>query len=139
MTYVLRHRPSARFDQIRPAGFRILAALDRAAQECRVDLMITSGTDSHPIHDPHAAGEAFDVSVHQLSAQQIADIKESLERTLGPLFTVLYEVPNVPSDPTLRSIAYINMKATGPHFHLQPKKGTEFPPESVTPPAPRVA
>ena len=136
---VVRHRPAARFDQIRPAGFRILAAIDHAAQACRVDLMITSGTDSHAITDPHASGEAYDVSVHQLSAQQIADVKAILERTLGSLFTVLYEVPKVPSDPTLRPIAYVNLKATGPHFHIQRRKGTVFPPEPVTPPAPMVA
>ena len=137
---VVRHRPATRFDSIHPAGFRILAAIDRAAQECRVDLMITSGTDSHAAPDPHVTGEAYDVSVHLLSAQQIADVKASLERTLGPLFTVLYEVPTVPSDPTLRPIAYVNATATGPHFHVQRKKGTEFPPEAVPPlPPPMVA
>ena len=136
---VVRHRPSARFDQIRPAGFRIIAAIDQAAQQCRVDLTITSGTDSHTVPDPHVTGEAFDVSVQGLSAQEIADVKATLERTLGPLFTVLYEVPKVPSDPTLRHIAYVNVKATGPHFHLQRKKGTVFPPEPVTPPMPVVA
>lgn len=125
---VVRHRPSARFDVIAPAGFRILAALDRAAQICRVDLMVTCGTDSHALPDPHPLGEAFDVSVLGLSAQQIADVHAQLTRDLGPLFTVLYEVPHVPSDPTLRSIAYVNMDATGPHFHLQRKKGTVFPP-----------
>ena len=125
---VLRHRPSVRFDVIAPAGFRILAALDAAAQRYHVDLMVTSGTDSHAMPDPHATGEAFDVSVQTLSAQQIADVKAHLERTLGALFTVLYEVPKTPSDPTLRPIAYVNVKATGPHFHIQPRKGTIFPP-----------
>lgn len=125
---VVRHRPGVRFDVIAPAGFRILAALDMAAQDCLVDLMITCGTDSHAMPDPHVTGEAFDVSVHTLSAQQIADVKAHLEDTLGPLFTILYEVPKVPSDPTLRSIAYINVKASGPHFHIQRRKGTVFPP-----------
>ena len=136
---VVRHRPSARFDIIRPAGFRILSALDQAAQQCRVDLEITCGTDSHTLPDPHPLGEAFDVGTKALSAQQIADVKASLERTLGPLFTVLYEVREVPSDPTLRPIAYVNVNATGSHFHVQRKKGTVFPPEPVTPPAPMVA
>ena len=44
---VLRARSSVRFDMIRPAGFRILGALDLATQTCQVDLEITSGTDSH--------------------------------------------------------------------------------------------
>ncbi len=125
---VLRHRPGVRFDVIAPAGFRILGALDFAAQSCHVDLMLTSGTDSHAMPDPHCTGEAYDVSAASLSAQQIADLHTSLIATLGPLFTVLYEVPKPPSDPTLRSIAYVNTKATGPHFHLQRKKATVFPP-----------
>lgn len=129
---VVRHRSTARFDVIAPAGFRILAAIDHAAQACRADLEITSGTDSHTLPDPHVTGEAYDVSVKGLSAQQIADVKASLEAILGPLFTVLYEVQQVPSDPTLRAIAYVNIKATGSHFHIQRRKGTVFPPEVVT-------
>ena len=129
---VVRHRPGVQFDVIAPAGFRILSALDQAAQRCGVDLMITSGTDSHET-GAHPGGEAFDVSVLSLSAQQIADVKASLERTLGPLFTVLYEVREVPSDPTLRPIAYVNAKATGPHFHVQRKKNTTFPPPAAAP------
>ena len=136
---VVRHRPSARFDVIAPAGFRILAALDQAAQDCMIDLMITSGTDSHVAPDPHLTGEAYDVSGKGLSAQQISDVKTSLEDMLGPLFTVLYEVREVPSDPTLRSIAYVNVKATGPHFHIQRRRGTTFPPPAVTPATPMVA
>ena len=136
---VVRHRPAARFDVIAPAGFRILGAISRAAIEARVDLMITSGTDSHMQPDPHVTGEAYDVSVHGLSAQQIADVKQSLEHTLGPLFTVLYEVREVPSDPTLRQIAYVNLQASGNHFHVQKKKGTIFPPEPIMSPPPMVA
>lgn len=135
---VLRARPSVRFEVIAPAGFRILSALDQTAQDLRVNLMITSGTDSHAT-GAHLTGEAFDVSVHLLSAQQVWDVKSSLEELLGPLFTVLYEVPKVPSDPTLRSIAYVNVTATGPHFHIQRKKHTTFPPAPVTPGAPQVA
>lgn len=130
---VVRHRPGVRFDVIAPAGFRILAALDLAAQDCLTDLMITCGTDSHALPDPHPLGEAYDVSVHTLSAQHISDVKAHLEDTLGPLFTVLYEVQEVPSDPTLRSIAYVNVQATGPHFHIQRKKDTTFPPETEYP------
>lgn len=136
---VVRHRPSARFDLIAPAGFRILAAIDQAAQRCSVDLEITCGTDSHPMDDPHADGEAYDVSVKRLSAQQIADVRGTLINILGPLFTVLYEVPTVPSDPTLRQIAFVNVHATGPHIHAQRKKGTIFPPEPVMMPPPMVA
>lgn len=127
---VVRHRPSVRFDLIAPAGFRILSALTQAAEFCEIDLMLTCGTDSHAMPDPHCTGEAYDVSVHTLSAQQIADVKGCVERILGSQFTVLYEVPKVPSDPTLRPIAYVNVHATAPHFHIQRKKDTVYPPTS---------
>ena len=136
---VLRARPCVRFDVIAPAGFRILWALDTAVQSCRVNLEITCWNEGHGHTDPHTLGEAVDVSVKGLSADQIEMIKGNLEMTLGPLFTVLYEVSTVPSDPTLRPIAYVNVKATGPHFHIQRRKGTTFPPESVTSPGPMVA
>lgn len=123
--------PSVRFDVIKPAGFRILSAIDQAAQHVGVDLVITAGTDSHQLPDPHVTGEAYDVSVKGLSAQQIADVKASLTTTLGPLFTVLYEVPATPSDPTLRAIAYVNTAASGAHVHIQRKKGTTFPPSPL--------
>lgn len=132
------HRPGVRFDVIGPAGFAILSALQIAATVCSVDLVVTSGTDSHIAPDPHVTGEAYDVSVLGLSAQQIADVKASLERTLGQMFTVLYEVPKVPSDPTLRPLAYVNTKATGSHLHIQRKKGTMFPLAEAAP-DPRVA
>ncbi len=128
MIHCLRHRDSVRFAVIAPAGFRILSALDAVAQHLEIDLTITSGTDSHVAPDPHAEGEAFDVSVIGLSSDQIHAIKSTLEQILGPLFTVLYEVPERPSDALLRAIAYVNYAATGPHFHIQSRKGTVYPP-----------
>lgn len=130
---VLRARPSVCFDIIAPAGFRILSALDQATIACHVDLVITCGSDSHPPADPHTTGEAYDVSVQALSAQNIADLHMELVTILGPLFTVLYEVPSAPSDPTLRSIAYVNREATGPHLHIQRKRGTIYPPALAVP------
>ena len=127
---VLRHRPGVRFDHIAPAGFRILSALDQATDACQTDLAITSGTDSHTA-GAHPGGEAYDVSVLGLSADTIEAVYVFLKQTLGPLFTVLYEVPTSPSDPTLRPIAYINAAATGPHFHIQKGRGTTFPPAVV--------
>ena len=129
MIYVLRHRPGAQFDHIEPAGFRILSALDQATQVCQTDLMITSGTDSHA-GGAHPVGDAYDVSVIGLSADQIEAVYTFLTVTLGTLFTVLYEVPKVPSDPTLHHIAYVNAHATGPHLHIQRNKGTVYPPQA---------
>lgn len=132
---VLRARPSAQFARIAPAGFRILAALDGAAQQCQVDLEITCGTDSHAAPDPHVTGEAYDVSVQTLTPAQIGAVHAYLQGRLGGGFTVLYERPDHPVDPRLNAIAYVNPKATGPHMHIQRKKGTVFPPLSPAPTA----
>lgn len=125
---VVLAKPGVRFDVIQPAGFRILGAIDQVAQQCGLTLIISCGSEGHAPADPHTTGEAYDVSTTQLSAQQIDDAKRALEQGLGPLFTVLYEVPKVPSDPTLRPIAFVNTKATAPHFHIQRRKDTVFPP-----------
>ena len=128
---VLRARPSVKFDHIAPAGFRILAALDEATQYLGEDLMITSGTDSHVAPDPHALGVAYDISVEGLSVEITMRLVQYLRVTLGTLFTTLYECPTAPSDARLASIMYLNPDATGPHLHIQRKKGTVFP----TPPS----
>ena len=49
---------------------------------------------------------------------------------VGDGFTVLYEVPVMPQDTDLRSIAYVNADATGPHFHIQVRKASEYPPRA---------
>lgn len=128
MTHVLRQLASVQFAHIAPAGFRILAALVETAEHLAVDLMITSGTDSHTPPDPHASGEAYDVSVASLDPARIIGIKNLLEQILGSSFAVLYEVPTLPEDPHLRAVAYLNRAATGSHFHIQRKKGTVYPP-----------
>ncbi len=104
------------------AGVHILAALDRAAVVCRVDLEVTAGTNDHVLPDPHAQGLAFDVSVKGFDAHQIVGIKGYLSQTLGPEFTVLYECPCKPADLVLSNVAYVNAGATAPHFHIQLSK-----------------
>lgn len=126
--FVLRARPSVKFDTIKPAGFRLLAALDSLPDLLKRDVELTSGTDSHRPPDPHWSGEAYDISIKGWSADEIELALRHLRLKLGDAFTVLYEVPKPPSDPTLRSLAYINVGATGDHFHLQRKKGTVYPP-----------
>ena len=128
MIYSLRHISSARFDRIAAARFRILSALDRATELMSTDLLITCGTDSHPVSDPHTTGEAYDVSVATLAPNQIVNLKHLLEEDLGTLFTVLYETPTKPVDSRLAPIAYVNKGATGPHLHIQRKKGMIYPP-----------
>jgi len=125
--YVLRARPSVRFERILPAGFRILAALDRAAQTIEHDIEVTSGTDSHA-KGRHPTGEAYDVSVAELSDRQIVQLWTCLRETLGRAFTVLFESPMLPRAVQLINIVTVNKAATGPHIHIQPRKGTVYPP-----------
>lgn len=128
--YVVRWKLGARWDTPTSAGTRILGALDRAAPVCRTDLEVTSGTDgahSGP-NDPHKRGVAFDVSVQGFSPALVVQVKTYLEQVLGSLFTVLYECPTSPTEPQLARIASVNPEATGPHFHIQPRKGTTWPP-----------
>lgn len=93
-------------------------------------LVITAGTNGHT-SGRHPAGEALDVSVAGLTPQQVVRLYRLLQRALGKRFTVLYEVRTRPTDQVLRTIAWINPKATAPHLHLQVKKGTAFPPSDA--------
>lgn len=124
---VLRCKPGVAFDRIAPGGFRILRALDGATLVIGTDLWITSGTDSHAT-GRHPHGEAYDVSVKNLSIPVILRLRTYLLQVLGQQFTVLYETPTRPDDPALAAIAYVNGDATGPHLHVQVKKGIEYPP-----------
>ena len=125
---VVRVKPGVRFDVIAPAGFRILSAIDALAVKLGRDITLTCGTDFHQMPDPHCTGEAYDFGITGWSAQEIELAVRFLRLTLGDAFTVLYEVPRLPMDPTLRPLAYVNANATGPHFHIQRKKGTTWPP-----------
>ena len=124
---VLKTAPGVKFAKIEPAGFRILAALDGLTKVLGFDLTITSGTDSHTT-GRHPTGEAYDVSVKGWAVAVIARALSVLRRTLGERFTVLYEVPLTPTDPAEAALAYVNTHATGKHLHIQPKKGTVYPP-----------
>lgn len=130
LMFVVTWKAGARWDVPTSAGVHILGALDRAAPVCRTTLEITSGTDgthSGP-DDPHKRGVAFDVSVHGFSPGLVVQVKTYLEQILGSLFTVLYECPSTPTEPQLAPIALVNPQASAPHFHIQPKRGTVWPP-----------
>jgi hypothetical protein len=129
MIPVVRCKPEVAFARIAPAGFRILAALDGASKVLGFDMWITAGTDSHTT-GRHVTGEAYDISVKDWSVPILLKVKRYLEQVLGDRFTVLYEVPTTPSDPDLAQIAYVNGDATGPHLHVQVKKGSEYPPST---------
>ncbi|WP_460292378.1 hypothetical protein, partial [Bacillus cereus] len=61
MTAVVRLKPGVKLDGLAPAGIRILAAIDAAAQVLKRDLTVTCGTEGHPPTDPHTCGEALDL------------------------------------------------------------------------------
>ena len=127
--FVLKKRPCVDLDHLAAAGFAILSALALAAQSCSVNLWLSCGNEGHDPTDPHTLGNALDVSVTGLGAETIRQLHTTLQNTLGPNFTVLYEVPTDPTDPLLAPIAYVNPQAPGPHLHLQLKKGlTDYPP-----------
>lgn len=131
MVPVVRVKDGVQFRCIAPAGFRILAALDATTKVLGFDLWITSGTDSHTA-GKHPLGEAYDVSVKDLTGPVLLKTKAFLEQTLGKRFTVLYECPSPPSDPALAAIAWINPEATGAHLHIQLSKlHPDYPPKEL--------
>jgi hypothetical protein len=113
------------FARIAPAGGAILAAAAVIALKMRRDLVITSGTDSHPPTDPHATGEAYDFSVQGFSEAEILTLVQHFRTDLGARFTALYETPIQPAG-VLASLAYVNAGATAPHVHVQRAKGTSY-------------
>lgn len=127
MVTVLRQGDGTQFQRIAPGGFRILAALDHATQVIAHDLVITAGTDHHT-EGRHVTGEAYDVRVRDFDVPTVVRLKQVLQSSLGTRFTVLYECPLPPSDPTLLAIAFINKDASAPHLHVQVKKDTVYPP-----------
>ncbi len=134
MIGTLRLKDDARCSRPAPAGFRLLGALDQVTRRLAIALEITSGDEprGRAATDPHMTGEAYDVSVRDLSPAQIARVHTLLRTLLDQAqFTVLYECPQIPSDPLLRTIAVVNAHATAPHLHLQRKKGTAWPPADL--------
>ena len=124
---VLRCASGVRFETIAPGGFRILAALDGATKALGRDLTITAGTDHHDA-GRHVAGEAYDVRTKDLLSAQTLRLFDYLKATLGDRFTVLFEAPEKPDSPALAAITYLNPQASGPHIHIQTRKGTTYPP-----------
>lgn len=114
-----------------PAGCRILRALDDATLHLDRDLVVTCADGKHPPDDPHTLGEAYDVRTRDLDVERIVELHAYLMGTLGPLFTVLYEVPKAPTEPALVAIATVSMVATADHIHVQRKRGTSYPPAGV--------
>lgn len=129
---VLRHNPGVLFDRIAPGGFRILAALDGLVKVLGQDIYITSATDSHRI-GAHPRGEAYDIGVKRWTLPMIEKALRFLRQTLGERFYSQYEVPITPTDAAEVALAVVNPQATGPHLHVQVRKGLVYPPEAQVP------
>jgi hypothetical protein len=127
VTPVLRVKEGVKFDRISPAGFKILSVLQNATYIFDRDLVITCGTEGHPPTDPHTEGSAFDIRALNMAEATVLALVSYLKTQLGPRFTVLYEAPTPPSG-VLASVTFVNPKASAPHFHIQRKAGTEYPP-----------
>jgi hypothetical protein len=125
----LRCKAGVEFAVIAPGGFRILGALEATSRILEQDITITAGTNDHAT-GRHPFGEAFDVSVQGMTPATIKKMHRHLQQLLGDNFTVLYEVPATPQDTDLRTIAYVNADATAPHFHIQVRKASEYPPRN---------
>lgn len=130
---VVRVKPGCQFAILAPAGIRILCALDEAARAAAHDLTITCGTEGHAADDPHTTGEAYDVSVAGLSADQVLSLRAWLMKELGAAFTVLYESPTTPADARLAAIVYPDPHTTAPHLHVQRRNRTVYPPIAAPP------
>jgi hypothetical protein len=125
----VRLKPGAEVRVLAPAGVRILAAIDRAAQHLETVAIVTSGSEERGRKptDPHMTGEAFDVSVAEWDEAMVRAVYRSLRSTLGAGFTVLLEAPALVDVGGLRDLVYRSANATGVHFHIQRKKGTRWP------------
>lgn len=132
MIYAVRFKPGVTLNGLQPAGARILASLWKATQVFQRDLMVTCGTDSHGPDDPHTLGRALDMRTTDLPEAVIYALLPWLTKDLGPDFTVLYEVRDKPSG-ILAPVAWVNPLASGPHAHLQLRKGYgAYPPPADT-------
>jgi len=113
MIPVTRVKPGVEFAVIAPGGFRILSAIDQAAQVLGFDVTITSGTDGmhSGLADPHHSGNAYDVRTHDLTDQQKQDLLAFLQCKLGDRFYAFLESPGTDLE----------------HIHAQVKRGTTYP------------
>ena len=113
MNYI-RTKEGVKFDTIAPGGFRILAALWKAAQVSSMDIVITAATDgvhSGP-YDPHYRGQAYDIRTIGLAPDVVEHLQSWLQAELGPDFTVIMETAGP--------------HTTAPHIHVQVKKDVVY-------------
>lgn len=115
-----------------PVTARLLGVLDHMARMQVADLVVTSGSDSHPVTDPHTLGRAFDIRTHGLPDDSKHDL----------LFGILDDLQDGPDeDPQPMTIEGIWLAAAtrlwfaqiehhnepDEHLHVQLRNGRVFP------------
>ena len=120
------------FTTIAPAGFRLLAAIERTARTLGIVVVITSACDgahSGPA-DPHHRGCAYDLRTHGLTPPQTAAL---LEGILGDCRDAdegaALPVAGIPhSLATARFFGFLERPNTDDaHLHIQLRQGRGYP------------
>lgn len=124
---VVRCLDSVKLDPLTPALARLISVLEQAAQIVKRDLVITCGREGHAATDPHSLGMGLDVRTRDLPDGPLLALLAFLRTTLGPAWTVLYETPLRPAG-VRGQAAWVNAKASAEHVHIQPIKGSVWPP-----------
>jgi hypothetical protein len=129
---VLRCHPDCHvtFGVIRPAGFRILGAIDRVARTWVRDLYLTSGTDGTHIGtpDPHLLGEAYDLMSHDCVS--IGEKQDLVKHILLELLEAPGEALVAASSgwATDHFFGFLEQPGqAGEHIHVQRRKGQVYP------------
>jgi hypothetical protein len=105
---------------------RLLGAVDRVAMNSSFDITVTSGSDSHPLHDVHTRGLALDLRSHDLDDVEKADMMRA----------ILWELADeAPEDVSARNSAWLALETDEwfiqlehhgdltEHVHLQRRQG----------------
>lgn len=120
------------FTTIAPAGFRLLAAIERAARQLQLTLMITSACDGEHAgpHDPHHRGEAYDIRTRDLTEGQkdlvLSAIITACNETGAP---PPFLIPGVKrSLGTATFFGFLEAPRTvNEHIHVQLRQGRVYP------------
>lgn len=117
-------KQGVRFDLIKPAGFRILGAVERASRALYFDVTITCGSEGHPPADPHSLGEAYDIRTHGLTLAQKHDLLEWVMRDLAG------RIDLTPTDTGYTTPAFYGFleapETANEHIHIQRRRGTVY-------------
>lgn len=123
----LRVKPGVQFARIKPAGFRILSALQRCVLTLDIDLTITCGSEAHSPGNPHTLGEAFDVRSKTLAPHLKPVV---LDAVLADLSDGPEDVPTPTSGGYGTRAFFGFLEAAGTpqeHFHFQRRRWQTYP------------